>query len=35
MLLISSRMNILLDHNEAESGAVTADDQGKFTQLIY
>jgi hypothetical protein len=28
-LAVSSRKNILLTHEEAESGAVTADDLGK------
>ena len=31
-LAVSSRKNILLTHEEAESGAVTADDLGK--QLV-
>jgi hypothetical protein len=28
-LLVSSRLNVILTHEEAESGAVTADDLGK------
>ena len=28
-LLISAKMNTLLDHEEAESGAAACDDQGK------
>lgn len=29
-LAVSSRINVLLTHEEAESGAVTADDLGKL-----
>ena len=29
-LIVSSRKNVILTHEEAESGAVTADDLGMF-----
>lgn len=32
-LAVSSRINVLLTHEEAESGAVTADDLGKLYKL--
>lgn len=32
-LLVSSRINILLTHEEAECGAVTADDLGKYISI--
>jgi hypothetical protein len=34
-LAVSARKNVILTHEEAESGAVTADDLGKLFNVIY
>ena len=33
-LAVSARMNVLVTNDEAEAGAVTADDLGKLKKLI-
>ena len=34
LLSLSARMNTILDHDEAESGSVTADDLGNILTTI-